>query len=265
MLHKCNEIPYSADMQSMVRVARNRVGLTRSELAQLAGVSASTVGRIESGAMSPTIDMLDRLLQAASAQRSAELDYMSDPAAIFTARALLDPDQDITASQEWIERFRLLRLIDADSNVDSPAELARRSSRFAPLESRPGIRQLERANTSWQQIASSLRSSGTDWCATGVMAANQLGVLGDEMWPVFYVFDIDIATSALDLNEFTAPGRPVALIPYDGMSEVGAWVDPDGYQWAAPLQVLMDCFAGSMRMPQVAEALAEKWDLEVAA
>jgi hypothetical protein len=75
---------------------------------------------------------------------------------------------------------------------------------------------------------------------------------------------IGIATAALDLTDFTPPGRPVALIPFDGMSEVGAWVDPEGYRWAAPLQVLMDCFAGSMRMPQVAQALAEEWDREVA-
>jgi transcriptional regulator with XRE-family HTH domain len=177
-------------MATMVQRARNRTGLSRSELARLAGVSPSTVGRIESGAMSPTIDMLDRLLQAASAARSADLSYTSDPAAIATVRALLDPDSGIPASPQWRERFTLLRLIDADATVSSPTELARRASRFASLETRPGIRQLDRRNAPWQQIASTLRASGTDWCATGVMAANQLGACGDEVWPVFYVRDI---------------------------------------------------------------------------
>lgn len=49
----------------MLRQARRRAGLTQRELASRAGVTQSVVGRIESGAVIPRVDTLDRLLAAA--------------------------------------------------------------------------------------------------------------------------------------------------------------------------------------------------------
>lgn len=50
---------------NLVREARRRAGLTQAELAQRAGVPQSTVGRIETGARSPSIDLTERLIRAA--------------------------------------------------------------------------------------------------------------------------------------------------------------------------------------------------------
>jgi transcriptional regulator with XRE-family HTH domain len=50
------------DAAGMLRDARRRAGLTQRALARRAGVPQPTVARIESGAVVPRVDTLDRLL-----------------------------------------------------------------------------------------------------------------------------------------------------------------------------------------------------------
>jgi transcriptional regulator with XRE-family HTH domain len=49
----------------IVREARRRAGLTQAALAERAGVPKSTVGRIESGARTPSVELVERLVRAA--------------------------------------------------------------------------------------------------------------------------------------------------------------------------------------------------------
>ena len=51
-------------LQSLVREARKRAGLTQVILAGRAGVPQSTVARIESGAQTPSTEMVERLVRA---------------------------------------------------------------------------------------------------------------------------------------------------------------------------------------------------------
>jgi transcriptional regulator with XRE-family HTH domain len=251
-------------MQSSVELARVRVGLSKRELASLAGVSPSTVGRIEAGTMDPTVTMVQRLIAAAGAAATVSVTYLSDPAAIAAARAVLDPHSDLIDNPgvpEWIARFSRLGWLDGQGNAKSPRALACRAARFAALAQRPNIRTFTR-NLAWDECARRLNESGVTWAATGATAANELGVTGDTLWPVFYVSDLRVAARELGLEEFRAPGLAISLIPFDGMSERGSRCDGAGNSWAAPLQVLMDCYAGIDRMPDLAEALANRWDAE---
>jgi len=50
---------------NVLRHARHRAGLTQRELALAAGVPQSTVGRIETSRLNPTLDNLRNLLNAA--------------------------------------------------------------------------------------------------------------------------------------------------------------------------------------------------------
>jgi len=50
--------------QSILRSARRRAGWSQRELARRAGVPFSTVARVETGAMTPRVDTLERLLRA---------------------------------------------------------------------------------------------------------------------------------------------------------------------------------------------------------
>jgi transcriptional regulator with XRE-family HTH domain len=52
------------DAARVLRQARRRAGLTQRELAARAGVPQSRVAKIESGAVIPRVDTLDRLLAA---------------------------------------------------------------------------------------------------------------------------------------------------------------------------------------------------------
>ena len=85
---------------NLLRLARARRGWSQRQLAAAAGVAASTVGRIESGAVQPTLPTLARLLAAADAElRIQVLDY--------------DPHDD---------------LLDAEQGGLDPAELAARTA-----------------------------------------------------------------------------------------------------------------------------------------
>ena len=52
-------------LETLVREARKRAGLTQAELARRAGVPQSTVGRVESGLRVPSTALLERLIRAA--------------------------------------------------------------------------------------------------------------------------------------------------------------------------------------------------------
>ncbi len=63
-------------------LARRRAGLTQRELASRAGVSPSTIARIERGRMEPTLDLLLRLVEAAGLDlrmRLTEIDWADRP------------------------------------------------------------------------------------------------------------------------------------------------------------------------------------------
>ena len=57
----------------LLQEARRRSGLSRRQLAQLGGTSASTLSAYESGASVPSVDTLARLLQAAGFEVEANL------------------------------------------------------------------------------------------------------------------------------------------------------------------------------------------------
>jgi len=65
-------------LASIVREARRRAGLTQAELADRAGVPKSTVGRIESGARTPSTDLVEQLVRAAGLEVTVSLSE-SDP------------------------------------------------------------------------------------------------------------------------------------------------------------------------------------------
>lgn len=56
----------------LVRYARRRAGLTQRALARLAGLPQPTIARIESGAVSPRMDTVERLLDACGMRLALE-------------------------------------------------------------------------------------------------------------------------------------------------------------------------------------------------
>ena len=84
---------------SIVREARRRAGLTQAALAARAGVPKSTVGRIESGARTPSAELVERLVRAAGLELTPSL---SEP----------DPGTD-SMFERTLRRTPAQRLADA--------------------------------------------------------------------------------------------------------------------------------------------------------
>ena len=85
----------------VLRLARQRAGLTQVELARRSGTKQSAIARWEKGAVSPRVDTLERLLRACG----------FEPVVTFTA--ITDEDQNqLLERLAWTPRQRLDYLVD---------------------------------------------------------------------------------------------------------------------------------------------------------
>ncbi len=241
--------------------------LTRPQLAAMAGVASSTVGRIENGEMDPSLGMLDRILCAAGF-RLPDAEQVSDPAAVAAARGILEEDQVLLAypgASAWLQRWRAAGFLTPEGGAKDPAILAFRAGMAARLAARPGIRSYARVG-SWLDIARPIDATGQRWAATGGAAANRLLSSADAYWPVFYVDDPTFVAAAAGFGPSPGGGRPVlSLVPFDGVADIGVEIADDGLRWVAPIQVVIDCFGGTGRMPEQAEAIAQRWEEQAGA
>ncbi|MHB8300595.1 MAG: helix-turn-helix domain-containing protein [Dermatophilaceae bacterium] len=98
----------------LVREARRTAGLSRTALAARAGVPTSTVSRIESDAMAPTVEMLTRVMSAAGRR----LELSSAPMAPAPSLADLNGDS-VDGSPNWT----LLRAL-IDWTAQHPARIS---------------------------------------------------------------------------------------------------------------------------------------------
>jgi len=77
---------------SLLRLARIECGLTQRALATSAAVPHSTVARIESGAMQPTLPLLYRILAAADLEPRIRLEAYDDHDDVLDALAARFPE-----------------------------------------------------------------------------------------------------------------------------------------------------------------------------
>jgi transcriptional regulator with XRE-family HTH domain len=100
----------SADV---VRTVRQDAGLSLRALARAAGVATSTVHRIERGGLEPTVDTLERIVEAAGARLRVEPVVDSSVSAVGLARAVRELVRDplayepvVRRAAEFAQRFR---------------------------------------------------------------------------------------------------------------------------------------------------------------
>lgn len=77
---------------NLLLAAREEAGWTQRQLAQAAGVAQSTVARIESGVMQPTLPFLSGLLLAMGRQLRISVTDFDDHDRVLDRRAQADPD-----------------------------------------------------------------------------------------------------------------------------------------------------------------------------
>jgi hypothetical protein len=82
----------TVDVADQIRAARERAGMTQRELARRSGVPQPHISAIESGRVTPTSPMVERLLAAARMRPSRLLDrYREQVRAIVTSHGGSDP------------------------------------------------------------------------------------------------------------------------------------------------------------------------------
>jgi transcriptional regulator with XRE-family HTH domain len=244
------------DAAALLDRSRLLAGLSRSEVAAIADVAASTVTRIERGEMSPTVDMLERLLSAAGYRLDVDLEQTCDITVVAAARAVLEGRADESAL--WIERWVRAGLLDGERRPKGPRQarrLAEMAGHLARVTRRPGL--VSCAAVPIAEVARRLMASDQRFAITGGVAANRIVASASVAWFPVYVEDVRVAIESCGLELTTQPGTRLALIPFDETTSVGIELDEVGIGWAAPVQVLIDCFGGPGRMPEQADAIAD--------
>lgn len=245
----------SIDVPSTVRKARAIAGLSARQTAALAGLSPSTISRVEQGTLDPSISVFDRILAACGLRLDDAFAPNVDLDAVRAARRLLEPDLGLPAtagSESWVRRWRSAGFLSKTTTSDWMSEICFRAGQQARLSARPGARRFSYKD--WGAIARSLMRSGQAWALTGGYAASLYTPIASVDWAVFYVDDVDDAAGAASLIEGRSSGR-VTLLPFDDVTAAGIQELEDGVRLANFWQIVIDCFAGTDRMPDQAEAM----------
>lgn len=225
----------------------------------MASVAPSTVTRVEGGDLDPTVSVFERILAACGYRWGGTLVPVVDLDAVRAARTVLDAGNLIErtpAAARWIDLWGSAGLISS-SRVNR-AEIARRAGRLAPIARRPGTVKVAaslEAPADWRAVARTLRDRGIgDWAVTGAAAATRYSAVTDAPNPAVYVEDPGWTAHRLGLHRVDQ-GRGVRLLAFDEVSTAGVVENGDGSRWAADWQVVIDCFGGGGRAPDLGEAM----------
>ena len=94
-------------LRNLVREARKRAGLTQVALAERANVAQSTIARIESGARTPSTDMVERLVRATGLEIHVHLQAPDHESRSLFERTLRRTPEERLADATRAARFVL--------------------------------------------------------------------------------------------------------------------------------------------------------------
>lgn len=89
------------DARALVAEARRGAGLSIRELGRLAGVSFTTISRIEAGEMDPTVGMLKRILAASGRRLRLTADASPQPQRLLADLASAVTETDAGERPDW--------------------------------------------------------------------------------------------------------------------------------------------------------------------
>jgi len=246
------------NLAERISTLRRVNGLSARQLAALVDVAPTTVTRIESGAVSPSFDLAQAILEVLG--EPIGFTGQADVAAIAAARRALDDSLDVVvtpAIEVWQRRWSRIGLVDSSGRAMAgrEADLLFRAGRAARLTRRSGAVDFEPGPSAYD-VADALREAGIDYAVTGDAGANVYRSSAGEAWPVLYVAAVGRAAEAAGLvrKETGSFGMRVTLIPFDGVSELGR-IPIGGVVVAARDQIVLDAYGGIDRMAEQADIL----------
>lgn len=261
------------DAATMVKRLRAFGGVTRKELAGLAGLAPSTIGRIEQGALDPTWGTLSRILDATGYQINGEtVVSVGDSTAISAARPVLEPllarrdatTPDIVSASKaetiepspeaigrWLDRWTRAGWLSSRADVDDMVNVAISAGNAGKIARRSVSRRNVAATDGWRALARRLGEAGIDYAVSGLVTVRGDRATATAASPVFYVENPVLVMANLGLED-AAPGRGVLLIAPES-DELASTETDGGIRFVSRAQGILDAFAGSGREPDKAE------------
>lgn len=258
------------DAAMIVKRIRALSGVTRKELAELADLAPSTIGRIERGTLDPTWGTLSRILEATGFRINGDsVVSAGDPAAITAARPVLEsllvpvsadalaPSAQLrqesadTAANLWLRRWARAGWLSERPDADDLVNVAVAAGNAGRIVRRKVARRHVAAPDGWRALVRRLEEKGIAYAVSGLVAARPDRATATSAGPVIYVEDPSQAVAELGLEE-ADPTRGVLLVTPPGDELTRTEIDGD-IRFVSRAQGVLDAFAGSGREPDKAE------------
>lgn len=213
------------DAATIVKRIRVLSGITRKELAELADLSPSTVGRIEQGRLDPTWGTLSRILESTGYRISGDtIVSAGDTSAVMAAKPILNSVIDAYTPQEslsletltadgrkWWDRWTRTGWLSARSDADALVTLAATAGNAAKVARRAVVHRTVATDDGWLGLARRLGEAQFNYAVSGLVATRNNRTIATSLNPLIYVEDPAYAVEKLSLKE-TSPGSGAVLI-----------------------------------------------------
>lgn len=267
----------AVEAAEIVKRIRAQSGVTRKELAKLANLSPSTVGRIERGELDPTWGTLMKILESTGLQINGETIVSSgDTSAIAAARPVFeeafapvdaaqrafrgaikstDATAPATAAAAWWDRWKRTGWISSAPGTDNLLAIAVSVGNAAKVSRREVNRRTVTVDGGWQSLAKRFKDERISYAVSGIVATRKDRAEARAINPLIYVADLREVTQSFNLNE-AQPGRGITLIEAHS-GELDDVETEDGLHFVSPAQAILDAFAGPGREPDKAEDMLQ--------
>ena len=259
------------EASAIITKIRASSGITRKELASLADVSPSTVGRVERGEMDPTWGTMQKVLTASGHQiygtsvvSSGDTSAIRAAMPLFNALLLRAENQSAPGATQlastvealattWIERWKRAGWLNDSMGLNDLIAIAVSAGIAGTIARRPGARFPVAVEGSWRTLVDRLKTSEIDYAVSGFAATRRDRSEQTAGAPYVYVNDPREAAEAIGLTQARA-GQGVLLLEAerDDLSQVEI---EGGIRFVPKTRALLDAFSGPGRDPDKAEDL----------
>lgn len=251
--------PYMEVIGDVVRRWMTSAGLSSYRVSRRAGVSASTMSRVLSNKVDPTVGTLQEIAIACGLQLHVEARPSSDPNAARAARSMLEAEypEPTPEVEEW--RQRLGRLTEESDNPVSIVTVA--AAYAAPLRRQGAY--LFSGKVPVGQIASAGSASAGQWAVSGAAGL----YLPESHAPappptILWCTEARRAGQILSDSPLESTSRPdrvtVAVIEAEPELFTGSF-SQGVVTYAAPIQIMLDCLSLAGRVADDALTEVKSW------
>jgi transcriptional regulator with XRE-family HTH domain len=246
-----------ADIGTTVRSWLKRSGLPASVVARRAGVSGSTLHRVLTDQVDPSIGTLREIAVACGVGLTLDTGPLTDAAAAAAARVILEEgySPSLPGVDLWIER--LGRQVG-----DDPVQIVNAAGRASSPMLRPGSLLLA-GPVEVGRVASAGEASGGRWALSGLAGFRLPGLWERLPAPTILwcenVRSVEQLLADADLPRATRPQRTsLAIVEADSALFINSF-EKDRVHYAAPIQILLDGFSIGGVVADIARREAKSW------